>query len=82
MYCSKRMWIVLLIFITLLLYLLYVLFSKTRFVTFVSNGCIIGTFQVVLHFHSGVMVDPGLFGDVQKGQLYLELDAIDVFYRF
>ena len=32
--------------------------------------------------NSIVMVDPGLFGDVQQGQLYLELDAIDVFYRF
>ena len=25
----------------------------------------------------GVMVDPGLLGDVRQGQLYLQLDAID-----
>ena len=42
-YCSKKLWIVLLIFITVLLFLLYVLFSKTRPVTFISTGLIIGT---------------------------------------
>ena len=42
-YCSKIMWIILLIFITVLLFLLYVLFSKTRPVTFISTGLIIGT---------------------------------------
>jgi hypothetical protein len=42
-YCSKKLWILLLIFITVLLFLLYVLFSKTRPVTFISTGLIIGT---------------------------------------
>ena len=36
------MWIALLIFITVLLFLLYILFSKTRPVTFISTGLIIG----------------------------------------
>ena len=33
----KKMWILLLVFITVLLFLLYVLFSKTRPVTFIST---------------------------------------------
>ena len=43
---------------------------------------IFGSMDVKITPDFCVMVDPGLFGDVQKGQLYLELDAIDVFYRF
>ena len=49
-YCSKKMWIILLIFITVLLFLLYVLFSKTRPVTFISTGLIlIGTQEYPLN---------------------------------
>ena len=49
-YCSKKMWIVLLIFITVLLFLLYVLFSKTRPVTFINTGLIVGTFITYFTF--------------------------------
>ena len=46
-YCSKKMWIVQLIFITVLLFLLNVMFSKTRPVTFISTGSNVSTTPIM-----------------------------------
>ena len=60
------MWILLLVFITVLLFLLYVLFSKTRPVTFICTGLIIGTFRSSKRYYIPFCMENTHFSHTKK----------------